>query len=102
MENDINDNVLKAVYSAIDEINQMLPEEKKVTKSRDVELLGASAAMDSLSLVNFIVEIEQKIYEIFNVKINLAEPRSEPQQQSPLKSIGALVNYISYQIVHNR
>lgn len=90
--------VTELVYSAIDEINLMQPKDKKIQKSFGTELIGTSSAMDSLGLVNFIIELEQKIQENFNLSINFAEQQSHSGQQTQLKTVGGVIEYVCYQI----
>ena len=99
---DIKKEVTKVVYKAVDEINQLLPQDKKVKKSLETVLLGKSAALDSLGLVNLIVEIEQGIQENFNSSINLADQRSFAGQKTPLQNINALIEYLSYYIINEK
>jgi acyl carrier protein len=91
----IKDKIIEAVFRAVDELNQMLPPDKKVAKSLDVELVGNAGVLDSLALVNFIVEAEQQVEETFGVTLNLADQRAMTAEQNPIQSIGALVDYIA-------
>ena len=94
--------VKHVVFEAVDEVNQMLPREKRIPKSLDTVLVGASAAIDSLALVNLIVEVEQRISEAFHSTLNLADQRSAGPNQKPLQTIGALVEYLNHFLAAER
>ena len=92
---DIKQEVVEAVFRALDEVNQMRPQDNKITKSLDTVLLGSSGVLDSLGLVNFIVEAEQQVEDKFGVAVNLADQRDLGSDQNSIHSIGELVDYIA-------
>jgi len=55
------DLIEKAFYDSIDEINELLPVEKKIIKSPDTIIVGQSSSLDSLLLLNLIILIEEKL-----------------------------------------
>ncbi len=87
-----NEKIVQAVFRAVDEINQTLPPGNKITQSLDTELAGA---LDSLGLVNLVVETEQQIEETFGVLVNLADEKAVAAEPSPFNTIGSLVHYIA-------
>ena len=88
-----NNKILQIIYSAIDELNQQLPE--RLEKSADTVLFGEGAKLDSLGLVNLIVITEQKAEEALGATITLADEKAMSRENSPFKSIGTLADYIS-------
>ena len=90
-----NEKVVKAVFKAVDEVNQQLTSKQRVDKSLNTVLTGPSAKLDSLGLVNFIVATEQEVEEEFGISISLADERAMSSTNSPLRTIGTLVDYIS-------
>ena len=67
------DKVIKVIYKALDEINEQLPKEKRLTKSPETQIFGNGQGLDSLGFVNFIVAIEQGIEKDFGVNVVMAE-----------------------------
>jgi hypothetical protein len=65
-----------------------------VPKDPDARLAGAGGHLDSLGLVNLIVETEQVIEERFGRYVNLGDERSAAQVQNPLGSVSSLASYI--------
>jgi hypothetical protein len=86
--------VLAAVYQAIDQLNQTMPPDRHVPKTPEARLAGAGGHLDSLGVVNLIVETEQVIEERFGTYVNLGDERSASQAQNPLENVSALVGYI--------
>ena len=87
--------ILRLIFSAVDEINQQLAKDQQLERSIDTVLFGRSGKLDSLGLVNLIVATEQKIEEEFEVVITIADEKAMSQKHSPFKTIGSLADYIS-------
>ena len=88
------DAVLDAVYLALDRLNETMPPDKHVPKAPEARLGGVGGHLDSLGLVNLIVETEQVIEERFGRYVNLGDERSASQARNPLESVSSLASYI--------
>ncbi len=86
--------IVKIIFSAVDETNLLLPNNRQLTKSTETHLFGDSSKLDSLGLVSFIAATEQKIEEELGISITLADERAMSQKDNPFKTIGALRDYI--------
>lgn len=86
--------IIKILFTSIDEINNILPNEQQLEKSNDTVLFGDSGKLDSIGLINLIVAIEERIQDEFDMFITLADERAMSQKSSPFKTIGSLVDYI--------
>lgn len=95
------DKITQLVFRAIDDINQSLPAEQKVTKSNETILFGKGSNLDSLGLVNLIVATEQIIEEEFGETIVLANEKAMSQSNSPFKTVELLVDYITLLMSEN-
>lgn len=93
--------ITQVIFRTIDEINHQLAENHRIEKSTATALLGKSAVLDSLGLVNLIVTVEEEIEEQFGVNITLADERAISQERSPFRTIGTLVEYI-YMLLKER
>jgi acyl carrier protein len=87
--------ILAAIYDAIDEINELLEEEQKLEKSVDTALFDKSGKLDSLGLVNFVVAAEENIHKELGIFLNLSDAIVAQQENSPFRTVGTLVNFIS-------
>ncbi|MDX6696316.1 MAG: hypothetical protein QOF02_3919 [Blastocatellia bacterium] len=96
-----HERILQAIYSAVDETNEQLPQGKALDKSPETILFGQSGRLDSLGLVSFIVAVEQNIQDELGVDITLADERAMSQQHSPFRSINTLAAYVSLLLADN-
>jgi hypothetical protein len=94
MNNSVQQQVVKALHSAIDEFNSLRPSDQQLAKSPDTVLLGASGTLDSLSLVSLLVTVEQQIATDFNMPVTLASEKAFSMRNSPFASIGSLIDYV--------
>lgn len=84
--------IVDALYGAIDELNEQLPEEKKIAKNLEAVL----ATLDSLATVNLIVLVEQKVEERLEKSIVLVDEKSMSEVDvHPFQTVGSLVRYIA-------
>src|SRR4051812_43776689 len=90
-------NLLELVYSAIDELNQQLPPQKRVAKSEATPLTGSTGALDSLGFLNLIVIVEDKVNAAHGSAIALASSMMESQLPPP-RTIGELALLVSKQL----
>jgi acyl carrier protein len=94
MDNSIQQQVIKALHSAIDEFNSLQPSDQKLAKSPDTVLLGANGMLDSLALVSLLVTVEQQIASDFNIPVTLASEKAFSMRNSPFTSVGSLTDYV--------
>jgi len=87
--------VLDVVYKTIEELNESLPDEKKLVKEENTALFGKSSKLDSLELVNLIVLLEQNVEDEFGKSVTLADEKALSREESPFKSVKMLAEYIS-------
>jgi D-alanine--poly(phosphoribitol) ligase subunit 2 len=91
----MEDKINGLLFDVIDEVNEQLDDSRKITRSTETVLFGEGGTLDSLGLVNFIVETEQRIHETFGVSVALADERAMSQRSSPFRSIQSLADYIA-------
>ena len=95
--------VVDAINSAVDDLNEVLEPEEQLAKSADVALIGQDAQLDSLGLVNLIVLVEEKIQQQFGVGITLVDERAMSQSKSPFRTLGTLAEFVQDQLAdHGR
>ena len=87
--------IKRIVYDVIDDYNNQMAAEYHLIKSSDTLLWGKASKLDSLGLVSFIVACEEGITDEFGVELSLADERAISLTQSPFRTIGTLIDYIS-------
>jgi acyl carrier protein len=90
--------IIECIYDSIDEANIQYGTNLK--KDCNTTLFGAESELDSLGLVNIIVDIESAINDKFNVSISIVDEKAMSQKHSPFKTIQSLSDYI-YIILNN-
>jgi acyl carrier protein len=93
-----NQAVVEVIYSAVDDLNEILDPEERLSKSPDEVLIGKDARLDSLGLVNLIVLVEERIQQRFNVSITLVDERALSQSNSPFQTLGTLADFVEEQL----
>jgi D-alanine--poly(phosphoribitol) ligase subunit 2 len=97
MEN--REKILGCVISAIDEINQELPEGVQLEKNLTTVLYGDESVLDSLGLVNLIVITEETVENRFDIAITIANEKAMSLKNSPFRTIDSLTSYIETLLV---
>ena len=89
------ENIVAAIYRAVDWINGELPPDRQLIKAPETRLLGAQSVLDSMRLVSLIVTIEREVEDGFGVALTLADERALSMKASPFRSIRSLADYIA-------
>ena len=71
------------------------PQESRDSIDLGSVLLGESAVIDSLSLVNLIVDLEEEINDTCGIAISLTDDEAVFAEPSPYSSVRNLALYIS-------
>ncbi len=87
--------VRQAIYRAVDEINDQLPKGVHIEKSPESALYGQAGKLESIDLVGFIIEVEEKIKEEFGVSITIADEQAMSEQNSPFLTLDTLTEYVA-------
>jgi acyl carrier protein len=86
--------IAKAVYAAVDELNEQLPAGVSVDKSLDAPLYGAGGKLESLDFVTLIMEVEEKINAEFGANITIADENLLSKEKSPFSTLRTLIEYL--------
>ena len=96
------ENIVTAIYRAVDWINGELPPDRQLIKAPETRLLGSQSVLDSMHLVSLIVAIEREVEDMFGVALTLADERALSMKESPFRSIQSLADYIDILIIDTR
>jgi len=89
-----SERIAKAVYAAVDELNEQLPGGVTVEKSLDAPLYGKGGKLESLDFVTLIMEVEEKINAEFGTDITIADENLLSKEKSPFSSLRTLIEYL--------
>ena len=96
------ENIVTAIYRAVDWINGELPPDRQLIKAPETRLVGPQSVLDSMHLVSLIVTIEREVEDAFGVALTLADERALSMNASPFRSIQSLADYIGILIIDAR
>jgi acyl carrier protein len=82
------------VLASLKDVLALNPDGAPPELSEQTYLIGQGAVLDSLGLVNLILEIEQRLEMEHNVTLVLADERAMSQKHSPFRSVQSLTDYI--------
>jgi acyl carrier protein len=89
-----SENIIAAIYRAVDWINGELPPDRQLIKAPETRLLGSQSVLDSMHFVSLIITIEREAEDAFGVGLTLVDERALSMKESPFRSIQSLANYI--------
>ena len=84
--------IIEIIFQSIEAINK--ENDIEILKDLNTKLFGTDSELDSILLVNLIVSIEEKIEEMTDRYIPIADERAFSLELSPFKSIETMVNHI--------
>lgn len=84
-------------------LTSILEEEigESIDLNSDSKLFGGSGPLDSMSLVNLLVELEEYIEDKLDITITLADEKAMSRRTSPFSRVDNLLNYINERIEAN-
>ena len=88
--------IIQTIFAAIDEVNNILVEEERLEKLPNTILVGDNGKLDSLGLINFIVEVEGRVQKRFGMTLDLIEALDSPDK--PMSSISCLADFIEIRV----
>ena len=65
-----------------------------LSERENIKLFGGDGLLDSIGLVSFIVEVEERLEDEFNVSVILADEKAMSRRTSPFVRISYLADYI--------
>ena len=90
----MREKIIQILFSAIDEINQLLPPEEQLERDLETPLAGDFGRLDSAGLINLIVVAEQKTADELGMPILLTDDRTMSQVDRVFRTLGTLADYL--------
>lgn len=90
--------VIEIIYRALRSLNEELDEPKRVAIAPDTPLFGPQAALDSLSLVSVIVDVETAVADELGQAVSLTDDAAMSQEVSPFSNVTSLADYVVMQL----
>lgn len=86
--------VLEVIYKALNSLNEERGSDEQIVVGPDTCLFGANSALDSLSLVSVIVDLETLVSDKFGKSVSLTDDRAMSRDPVPFSSVGTLKAYL--------
>jgi acyl carrier protein len=86
---------LQLIYAAVDEINGQLPPQTRLEKSPGTVLFGDASTLDSLTFINLLVAIEDRVSRAGGPAIGLLDEVSKGDEATPLRTIGTVAAFVA-------
>ena len=90
----MQDKIEKIIIETLVELNEELENESLENPNSETKLYGANGGLDSLALVSFITDLEEKISDAFDKEIVLADEKAMSAKTSPFRNVESLTLYI--------
>ena len=87
--------ILEIIYTAIRLENQSLAHPIDLAAGEKTALYGHGGALDSMSLVSIVVEVEALLEQQLDVRLTLVNASAMSAVRSPFATVGSFANYIS-------
>ena len=88
------DEIESIIYRAIKALNAEREPDDQIRESPQTALFGLDAALDSLSFVSLITDVETSLNIDHGLDVALADDRAMSRPQSPYDTVSTLTDYI--------
>lgn len=82
--------LLTTLEAHFDEINESVD----LAERENIKLFGGDGLLDSIGLVSYVVEVEERLEDQFDVSVVLADEKAMSRRTSPFARISYLADYI--------
>ena len=84
----------KLVIDKLKEIGEETNNKALIAADKETSIYGAGRTMDSLTLVRFISEMEDAIYDEYNIELVIANEKAMSMKNSPFLNVTSFTNYL--------
>lgn len=86
--------IVDLVLAALKSVNEIHLSDRKIPLEESTPLLGEGSQLDSLALVQLVVEVEQRLSMDAGVQASLTSEKAMSQRTSPFLTVATLAEYI--------
>lgn len=87
--------IVDIIINVSNDLNEQLKKKIEVDKKESANLFGDNGVLDSLALVNLVVQVESEVEEKFGKSIILVDGMNGNQKQAHFATIGSLAEHIA-------
>lgn len=86
--------LLDLIMTTLQDLVNSDPEGTPIQLDESTRLYGPGGLLDSLRLVNLVLDLELEINDRLGTSISITDSRAMSQERSPFRAIGSLADYI--------
>ena len=86
--------ILESLLAAVDQVNEMLPEQNQLERSPSAVLFGPAAKLESLDCLNLVLAAEELLNAELEAPLDLATRLVTEDAPEPPETLGALADLI--------
>jgi acyl carrier protein len=94
--------IASIVLETLRELGEDLDKPELESADETTRLFGARSALDSMNLVNFIADIEDRLSDELEIDITLANQSAMSRTHSPFRRVSSCIDYIMELIAENQ
>ena len=88
-------NDIKEIFeTAIEELNEQLSDDEKITLDENTRFIGSKACIDSITFVTLISILEELIEDKLDKTVHLVNEKAFSSKNSPFYSVETFTQYI--------
>lgn len=91
----IRDRVESIVIAALKWAGESQDIEGLENPTSETRLFGENGLLGSLGMINLILELEETLYEEYQVDLVIADEKALSMKRSPFRDVASLVDYIT-------
>ncbi|MCF8309759.1 MAG: hypothetical protein K9I68_12180 [Bacteroidales bacterium] len=88
------ENLEKIVFDTLQELGEETNNKALLNADKDTSIYGPGRNMDSLTLVRFISEVEEAVYDNMNVEVVIANEKAISMKHSPFRTVATFTDYL--------
>jgi len=93
--------IAQIILETLHELGEDLNNAQLQAADESTRLFGARSVLDSMNLVNFIAEVEDRLSDDFDIQIILANQSAMSRTHSPFRRVSSCVDYIMELMAEN-
>lgn len=101
-EGQIRTELVQIIREALEELKRTLPNGNRLKVSPVTRLYGRGSDLDSLGLVQLLVDVEERVSGRYGFPVVLTDERALSQEKSPFRSVAGLADYLAGLILERR
>ncbi len=91
--------IAELVLETLRELGEDLDNAELTEADESTRLFGARSPLDSMNLVNFLAEVEERLSDEHGVDLTLANQSAMSRSHSPFRRVSSCIDYIM-ELIH--